>query len=62
MPAPLRLDQLTDEDRAFLELVAGEHRRLETMKLLFSAPRHRAALIAMQRVVATITAAAIKPD
>lgn len=44
--------ELSDEDAAFLALLAGLHRQIGTMRLVFPAGRHGLALIAMQQVLA----------
>ena len=56
----LDLDSLETEERAFLELVAGLHRQLETLKLVFPPGRMRTAIGAMQAMNAALVAAALE--
>lgn len=52
------LEALSDEDRAFLELLAGLHRQIEAMKLAYPAGVHATALDALQRAVIELATAA----
>lgn len=49
--------ELSDENAAFLALLAGLHRKIGIMRLAFPAGRHELALIAMQQVLADLGAA-----
>lgn len=51
------VEALSDEDRAFLELLAGLHRQIEAMKLAYPSGVHATALAALQRAVIEMVAA-----
>lgn len=51
------VEALSDEDRAFLELLAGLHRQIEAMKLAYPAGVHATGLAALQLVVIELAAA-----
>jgi len=54
---PEWVEALSDEDRAFLELLAGLHRQIEAMKLAYPSGIHATALAALQLVVIELAAA-----
>lgn len=59
MPA-LDLENLDQEERAFVELIEGLHQRIETLKVLYPGGRFRTALESMQAINACLVAAALK--
>lgn len=50
---------LDAQDRAFVESMVGISEKLEALKLVYTGPRHRHALVALQRATEAVTAAAI---
>lgn len=56
----LDLENLDQEERAFVESVEGLHQRIETLKIPFPDGRFRTALESMQEINACLVAAALK--
>ncbi len=54
------VENLDQEERAFVESVEGIHQSLETLKILNPVGRRRWALDAMQAVLVVLVAAALK--
>lgn len=54
---PRWVESLSDEDRAFLELLAGLHRQIEAMKLVYPAGVHATGLASLQQAVIELVAA-----
>ena len=59
MPA-LDLENLDQEERAFVELMEGVHRQLEGLKILYPTGRFRTALESAQEIHAVLIAAALR--
>ena len=60
--AQLDLENLDQEERAFIELMEGVHRQLETLKVAFPSGRFRTALDSAQEIHAVLIAAAIRSE
>lgn len=58
--ARFAVEDLDQEERAFVESVEGLHQQIETLKILHPEGRRRMALDAMQGVLAVLVAAALK--
>lgn len=55
----LDLENLDQEERAFVACVEGLHRNIETLKIVFPAGRFRTALDSMQEINGCLVAAAL---
>ncbi len=58
----LALENLDQEERAFVACVEGLHRSVETLKIVFPRGRYRTALDAMQQAVTVLAGAALKSE
>lgn len=58
--AALDLENLDQEERAFVELMEGVHRQLEGLKTIFPAGRFQTALESAQEIHAVLVAAALR--
>ena len=56
----LTLENLDQEERAFVESIEGLHRSIETLKMVYSGVRFHTALESMQAVQEVLVAAALK--
>lgn len=56
----LALENLDQEERAFVESVEGLHRTIEALKIVYGRGRFRTALDSMQEINACLVAAAIR--
>ena len=54
------VEDLNQEDRAFVESIAAIHRRMDALKIAFPEGRKRMAIDAMQAAGAALVAAAVK--
>jgi hypothetical protein len=58
--ARFAVDDLDQEERAFVESVEGLHRTIEALKIVYGSGRFRTALDSMQEINACLVAAALK--
>jgi predicted nucleic acid-binding Zn-ribbon protein len=56
----LALENLDQEERAFVELIEGLQQKVESLKIVFPTGRYRVALDTMQEMQAVLVAAALK--
>ncbi len=56
------VEDLTLEDRAFVESIEALHRRMDALKIAFPEGRKRMALDAMQAAGVALAAAAVKSE
>lgn len=54
------VEALSESDRAFVEAIAGIHGKLEALKIAFGGGPHQIAICAMQAMIASLVAAAVK--
>jgi hypothetical protein len=58
----LDLENLDQEERAFVESIEGLHRTIETLKIVYPRGRFLTALESMQEINACLVAAALRSE